>query len=247
VRGLTKSFGNGRPVLGGVDLDVRPGELVVVLGANGSGKSTLLRCALRLIEPDDGRVTLAGCELTAASAPELQAARRRAAMVFQQIQLVRRRSALENVAFGALGRIAGWRSLSHRFFPDDVVEAAWRSLERVGLPHKAWQRADTLSGGQAQRVAIARALCQQAEVILADEPVSSLDPRAAEDVLALLADVAHTERLAVACVLHQPELARRYGDRIIGMAAGEVVFERTPATIDESELAHLYLGELDGD
>jgi phosphonate transport system ATP-binding protein len=192
-------------------------------------------------------VTLAGRDILKASGAELREVRRRAAMVFQQVLLVRRRSALENVAYGALGRLGGWRSLSHRWFPDDVMESAWRSLERVGLVEKAWQRADTLSGGQAQRVAIARALCQHAEVILADEPVSSLDPRAADDVLSLLADVAHSDGLAVACVLHQPDLARKYGDRIVGMAGGEVVFERTPATMLDTEIAHLYLGELDGD
>jgi phosphonate transport system ATP-binding protein len=232
-------------VLKGVDIDVFPGELVVVLGANGSGKSTLLRCAIRLIEPDSGKVMLAGQDMTAASGAELRDVRRRAAMIFQQIHLVGRRAAIENVAYGALGRMHGWRSLSFRAFPPDVVEAAWWSLERVGLADKAWQRASTLSGGQAQRVAVARALCQQPEVILADEPVSALDPRAAEDVLALLADIAHMDGLAVACVLHQPDLARRYADRIIGMSGGEIVFERTPATIQETEIAHLYLGELD--
>jgi phosphonate transport system ATP-binding protein len=246
VRGLAKSFVRDTPVLKGVDLDVRPGELVVVLGANGSGKSTLLRCAIRLIEPDGGEARLGGTDIMAANGAELRDVRRRAAMVFQQIHLVRRRSALENVSYGALGRLRGWRSWSHRAFPADVIETAWQSLERVGLAEKAWQRADRLSGGQAQRVAIARALCQQAEVILADEPVSSLDPRAAEDVLALLADIAHDDGLAVACVLHQPDLTRRYADRIVGMAGGEIVFERTPATIQETEIAHLYLGELDG-
>jgi phosphonate transport system ATP-binding protein len=233
-------------VLKGVDLDVRPGELVIVLGANGSGKSTLLRCAIRLIEPDSGQVTLGGQDITGASGTQLRELRKRAAMIFQQIQLVRRRTALENVSYGALGRIPGWRSTSHRLFPKEVTETAWRSLERVGLVDKAWQRADTLSGGQAQRVAVARALCQQAEVILADEPVSSLDPKAAEDVLALLADIARTDGLAVACVLHQPDLARRHADRIVGIASGEIVFERTPATIQDSEIARLYLGELDG-
>ena len=246
VRELRKAFTREQPVLQGVDIDVFPGELVAVLGANGSGKSTLLRCAIRLIEPDSGRITLAGRDIASASGSDLRELRRQAAMVFQQIHLVQRRTALENVAYGALGRIGGWRSLSYRAFPPDVIETAWRSLERVGLAHKAWQRADTLSGGQAQRVAVARALCQQAQVILADEPVSSLDPRAAEDVLSLLADIARSDGLAVACVLHQPDLARRYADRIIGIAAGEVVFERTPATIQDSEVAHLYLGELDG-
>jgi phosphonate transport system ATP-binding protein len=247
VRGLEKSFTAGQPVLKGVDIDVRPGELVVVLGANGSGKSTLLRCALRLIEPDAGHVTLDGEDITGASGRELRVIRRRAAMVFQQIHLVRRRTALENASYGALGRLGGWRSLSYRTFPPDVIEGAWQALERVGLVDKAWQRADTLSGGQAQRVAIARALCQQAAMILADEPVASLDPRAADEVLALLAQIAHEDGLGVVCVLHQPELARRYGDRILGMAAGEIVFERTAATLDDAMVAHLYVGEFDGD
>ena len=245
VRDLHKSFRRNEPVLKGIDLDVRPGELVVVLGANGSGKSTLLRCAIRLIEPDSGRVELSGEDITAASGADLRRLRRNAAMIFQQIHLVRRRNALDNVTYGALGRISGIRSLSRRAFPDDVVESAWRSLERVGLAEKAWQRADTLSGGQAQRVAIARALCQQAQVILADEPVSSLDPRAADDVLALLAEIATSDGLAVACVLHQPDLARKYGTRIVGVAAGEVVFERSPTSITDADIAHLYHGELD--
>jgi phosphonate transport system ATP-binding protein len=234
-------------VLRGVDLDVYPGELLAVLGANGSGKSTMLRCATRMIQPDSGSVTLVGRDIMAAKGAELREIRRSAAMVFQQIHLVRRRTAFENACYGALGRIHGWRSLSYRAFPPDVVDCAWHSLERVGLADKAWQRADTLSGGQAQRVAIARALCQQAEVILADEPVSSLDPRAANDVLGLLADIAHDDGLAVACVLHQPDLARQYGDRIVGVSTGEIAFERTPATILDEEIAHLYLGELDGD
>jgi phosphonate transport system ATP-binding protein len=234
-------------VLKGVDLDVRPGELVVVLGANGSGKSTLLRCATRMIEPDSGAVTLAGRDIMAARGAELRDIRRSAAMVFQQIHLVRRRTAFENVCYGALGRIGGWRSLSYRLFPADVIESAWESLDRVGLADKAWQRADTLSGGQAQRVAIARTLCQAAQVILADEPVSSLDPRAAKDVLALLADIARSDGLAVVCVLHQPDLARRYADRIVGITAGEIVLERTPGSIEEDEIAALYQGEDDGD
>jgi phosphonate transport system ATP-binding protein len=235
------------PVLKGVDLDVRPGELVAILGANGSGKSTILRCATRMIEPDSGSVTLAGQDIMAANGAALRDIRRSAAMVFQQIHLVRRRTAFENVCYGALGRIDGWRSFSYRLFPADVIETAWQSLQRVGLADKAWQRADTLSGGQAQRVAIARALCQQAEVILADEPVSALDPRAATTVLALLADIAHADGLAVACVLHQPDLAREYGDRIIGISAGEVAFEHTPATVRDDDIAHLYHGELDDD
>jgi phosphonate transport system ATP-binding protein len=233
--------------LRGVDLDVNPGELVVVLGANGSGKSTLLRCAIRLIEPDAGEVTLGQHDVLGASGSQLREIRKLTAMVFQQIHLVRRRSALANVSFGALSRIPSWRSASQRLFPADVMEDSWQALERVGLVDKAWQRADQLSGGQAQRIAIARALCQRARVILADEPVSSLDPKAANDVLALLADIARTDGLAVACVLHQPDLARRYADRVVGIAAGQVVFQTEPSKLSEAEVAALYVGESDDD
>ena len=244
VRELRKSFADGRPVLKGVDLDVWPGELCVVLGANGSGKSTLLRCAIRLLEPDSGSVVLCGRELVGADGGELREARRKAAMVFQQVLLVRRRSAIENVAYGALGELPLSRSLSRRLFPDEIAERAFSSLARVGLPDVAHKRADQLSGGQAQRVAIARALCQRAEVVLADEPVASLDPRAAEDVLILLGEIARVEGLAVLAVLHQPELAFRYADRVVGIVSGEVVFDAPPTGLDQERVATLYDGEV---
>src|SRR5262249_51875158 len=182
IAGLRKAFGK-REVLKGLDVSVRPGELAVVLGANGSGKSTLLRCALRLVEPDGGDVTLCGADLRSLSGEQLRLARRQAAMVFQSVLLVRRRTAHENVAFGGLGELRLHRSLVARTFPQDLCTRANDALERVGLARYADQRAGTLSGGQAQRVAIARALCQRARVILADEPVASLDPRAADSVM----------------------------------------------------------------
>jgi phosphonate transport system ATP-binding protein len=227
-------------VLDGLDMAVSPGELTVVLGANGSGKSTLLRCAMRLIEPDAGEVTLCGADLRRARGEQLRLARRQAAMVFQQVLLVRRRSALENVAFGALGELPLHRSVSTRLFPEALRARAHESLERVGLARYADQRAGTLSGGQAQRVAVARALCQRARVILADEPVASLDPRAANSVLSLLSDVARNEQLAVLVVLHQPELARRYADRLVGFLHGRVHFDRAPDEVEEAEIEALY-------
>lgn len=242
IAGLRKRFG-AREVLKGVDVSVRPGELTVVLGANGSGKSTLLRCAIRLLEPDAGSISLCGTDLLAARGEGLRAARRRAAMVFQQVLLVRRRTALENVAFGALGELPLHRSLSPRLFPEPVRARALESLERVGLADRAGQRAATLSGGQAQRVAIARALCQRARVILADEPVASLDPRAAESVLSLLADVAKNENLGVLVVLHQPDLARRYADRLIGFLDGGISFDRVPHEVSEDEVTVLYAAD----
>lgn len=243
VRGLRKSFADGPPVLKDVDLDIWPGELTVVLGANGSGKSTLLRCAVRLLEPDSGSVVLCGRELVGAHGRDLRDARRKAAMVFQQVLLVRRRTAIENVAYGALGALPLHRSLSRHLFPAEIAERAHASLERVGLPDVAFQRADKLSGGQAQRVAIARALCQEAEVVLADEPVASLDPRAAEDVLVLLGEIARVEGLAVLVVLHQPELARRYADRVLGFVKGELVFDSPPTALGHERVAALYEGE----
>ena len=245
VRGLRKSFADGRPVLKDVDIDVWPGELTVLLGANGSGKSTLLRCSVRLLEPDQGSVVLCGRELVGARGGDLREARRKAAMVFQQVLLVRRRSAIENVAYGALGELPLHRSLSRYLFPDEIAERARASLARVGLSDAAFKRADQLSGGQAQRVAVARALCQQAEVVLADEPVASLDPRAAEDVLILLAEIARVEGLAVLTVLHQPELALRYADRVLGMFQGELVFDSAPTALDAERVAALYTAEVE--
>jgi len=246
ARGVRKQYGT-HEVLRGVDATVRPGEIVCVLGANGSGKSTFLRCAVRLIEPDDGTIELCGVDLAAVRGKQLREARRRAAMVFQQVLLVRRRTALANVAFGALGELPLHRSAREDLFPDEVIERAHDALRRVGLPDVAQQRADRLSGGQAQRIAIARALCQRAELVLADEPVASLDPRASESVLALLADVAHGEGLGVLVVLHQPSLARRYADRVIGLLDGAVAFDRRPEDVELNEISLLYRDETDGD
>jgi phosphonate transport system ATP-binding protein len=244
ITGLRKAFGK-REVLKGLDVSVRPGELAVVLGANGSGKSTLLRCAIRLIEPDGGDVSLCGYDLRALRGEQLRLARRQAAMVFQSVLLVRRRTAHENVTFGGLGELGLHRSLVSRTFPSDLRARANEALDRVGLLKYGHQRAGTLSGGQAQRVAIARALCQRARVILADEPVASLDPKAADSVLTLLADVAHNENLGVLAVLHQPELARRYADRLVGFSQGQVAFDRPPAQVSDDEINALYADDDD--
>lgn len=219
IRGLRKSF-TGKQVLAGVDLTVAPGEFVAVLGANGSGKSTVLRCAVGLQQPDSGTVEIDGG----------------AAMVFQQIHLVSRRTVLDNVCSGALGRLKLRQSV---FFPGPVREEAMECLARVGLADRASERAGKLSGGQQQRVAIARALCQRAKVILADEPVSALDPSAAEQVVSLLASLTD-EGMAVLAVLHQPELAQRFAHRIVGMAEGKVAFARKAADLDGPQLASLY-------
>ncbi|MBC3192446.1 ATP-binding cassette domain-containing protein [Pseudonocardia sp. C8] len=218
VRGARVRYGD-REVLHGVDVDVAAGELLAVLGANGSGKSTLLRAAAGLTAAD-GEVLVDGA----------RRGRLDVALVFQKIHLVPRRTVLDNVCAGALGRLPLRSSLVPALFPRAVREEAVACLDRVGLADRAHDRAGSLSGGQQQRVAVARALCQRARVVLADEPVSALDPAAAEQVLGLLAELAHTEHLAVLAVLHQPALAARHADRLVGLRDGSVVLDGPPET-----------------
>jgi phosphonate transport system ATP-binding protein len=239
LEGIRKRFG-ANEVLKGIDLELRRGELLAVLGGNGCGKSTLLRCAIRLLDPDAGSSRLCGSDLAQLKGKALRVARREAAVVFQQIALVKQRSALDNVCAGALGQLPLWRSLSPASFPQEIRERAAVALHRVRMLDQAWQKAGTLSGGQAQRVAIARAYCQQASVILADEPVSALDPRAAEEVLELLRDLADSDGLAVLAVLHQPDLALRHAQRVVGMKHGEVAFDKRASDVTQDEIASLY-------
>ena len=232
VRGLTKRFGD-RVVLEGFDLDVHAGEVVSVLGANGSGKSTMLRCLSGLTKFDGGSVSVAGRQVRSGErVPEF-------AMVFQKIHLVPQLSALENVCAGALGRLSFWQAWAPRAFPTDVREEAMGCLDRVGLAERAHDRARRLSGGQQQRVAVARALCQRAGVLLADEPVSSLDPAAAEQVMRLLRSLAD-DGMAVAAVLHQPDLARRHSDRVVGLTGGRITLNIQPSALTDADVDALY-------
>lgn len=242
IRELTKVYPNGHRALDAVTLAIDEGELTVILGANGSGKSTLLRCVVRLIEPTSGSVHVAGRDVMRLSGAALRDARRSVAMVFQHASLIKRRTALANVATGALGRRHDVRT-ALGLLPRSELGEAWLALQRVGLEQVAHQRADTLSGGQAQRVAIARGLCQRPRVLLADEPVASLDPEAAEDVMALLRQLAAEQRLGVVCVLHQPELATRYADRIIGLRRGVATFDVPAAEARGDLIAALYRSE----
>ncbi len=239
---LTKDYPGGRRALDAVSLGVSPGELVVILGANGSGKSTLLRCAVRLVEPTGGAVRVAGQDLAHLRGFELRQARRRIAMIFQQANLVRRRSALANVASGSLGRHQNLATALGWLPRDELYEGA-RLLDRLGLLHLAHKRADTLSGGEAQRVAIARALAQRPGVLLADEPVASLDPEAAEDVLQLLVKLAVDDKLGVLCVLHQPDLAVRHAHRLVGLRRGHLAFDAPAREVDLDAIAGLYRAE----
>jgi phosphonate transport system ATP-binding protein len=236
VRGLTKRYGE-RTVLEGVDLDVAAGEVVSVLGANGSGKSTALRCVVGLVRPEAGSVTVSGRTVT----PGLPQGE--VAIVFQRTHLVRRRSVLDNVCAGALGRLSLSQSWAAWAVPRDVRGEAMACLDRVGLADRAHDRAGRLSGGQQQRVAVARALCQRARVLLADEPVSALDPAAAESVMRLLRSLAIEDGIAVAAVLHHPDLARRHCDRVVGLVDGRVAFVLCAAEFGDHQADVLYAAD----
>jgi len=242
VRGLSLRYPDGKQALHGVDLEVRPGALTVVLGGNGCGKTTLLRCINRALTPTAGEVWLNGTELTALSGDALRRARLDIAMIWQQANLIRRRGVAANVAAGALGRHQTWWTALGGL-PAEELRAAQSYLGGVGLAHLSGQRAGTLSGGQAQRVAIARALAQRPRLLLADEPVASLDPEAAHGIMRLLRLLAHRDGLAVLCVLHQVDLAFDYADRIVGMRAGRLAFDVTPAALPREQVRDLYLAD----
>jgi phosphonate transport system ATP-binding protein len=230
----------GHLALNCATMTLAPGELVVVLGANGCGKSTMLRCIAGMLRPTGGEVRVEGRAISGLSGRELTEARMALGMIFQSAHLVKRRSVVANVLTGTLGR---HRSLGVALgrLPLQETPHAMACLDEVGLAHFAPQRAGTLSGGQAQRVSVARALAQRPRALLADEPVASLDPDAAEELMTLLRRVAHQDGLGVLCVLHQPELARRFADRILGMQAGRIVFNHEPRHVRDNEVSALYV------
>ncbi len=242
VCGLSQRYPNGKLALTDFSLTVEAGELVVVLGGNGSGKTTLLRCVTRTVKPTAGEIWLGETNLCALEGEKLRRARLELAMIWQHASLVGRSTVLANVASGALGRHSTLRTVLAGM-PTSELESARGHLTEVGLADLAEQRAGTLSGGQAQRVAIARALAQRPRVILADEPVASLDPEAAEEIMRLLRRLAASERIAVLCVLHQVELAYSYADRVIGIRAGRLAFDLPRSEVSRETVHRLYLPE----
>ncbi len=239
ANGLAMRYPTGRLALQGASLSVAPGELVVILGANGSGKSTMLRCIAGMLRPSAGTVRVAGRELSALTGRALADGRMALGMIFQHANLVRRRSVVANVMTGTLGRHRRLTTMLGRL-PNSERGFALNCLDEVGLREFAPQRAGTLSGGQAQRVSVARALAQRPRALMADEPVASLDPEAAEEIMRLLRRLAHEDGLAVLCVLHQPDLARRFADRVVGLQGGRISFDERPASIGERAVTALY-------
>lgn len=239
VQDLVKTYATGTRALDGVTLAIERGEFVVLIGLSGSGKSTLLRCINRLIDPTSGTVRFDGRDVTRAGGANLRRTRRRIGMIFQQFNLVKRSSVFSNVLAGRLGYRSTWRTIAARPTREDIA-LAFENLGRVGIAERAFSRANALSGGQQQRVGIARALMQRPELMLADEPVASLDPATSHSVMKYLEEINRKDGITVICSLHFLSLARRYGTRVIALKAGRVAFDGKPSDIDEKRFKEIY-------
>ncbi len=240
IENLVKTFDNGSvTALNGVSFKVPKGQLLVIIGLSGSGKSTLLRHLNGLHLPTEGSVEVLGKDVPSLSRPDLRILRRDIGFVFQQFNIVGRITCIENVLSGALGRIRGPR-IGAMMYPKSLRIEAFEQLERVGLADRAWQRTDTLSGGQQQRVAIARSLMQKPKIVLADEPVASLDPEISGQVMDLLVQCCIEDGITVLCSLHQVDLALGWADRLIGLRDGEVVLDSPVKGLDQKEVMGVY-------
>jgi phosphonate transport system ATP-binding protein len=241
VSGLRKTYPTGDEALRGVSLSIEGNETMAMIGPSGAGKSTFVRCINRLTEPSGGTVSLDGTELTGLDDDGLREARRDIGMIFQEYNLVERLTVMENVLTGRLGYVSAWRAFRREFPPEDI-ERAYDVLDRVGLGDMENKRADELSGGQRQRVGIARAVIQQPKILLVDEPTSSLDPETSNTVMGLLTEIAAEREIPVLINIHEVDLALEHADRVVGLYDGELVYEGTPADIDDETLDRVYRG-----
>jgi phosphonate transport system ATP-binding protein len=239
LKKLNKFYQGSIHALKDIDLEVKEGEFVILLGLSGSGKSTLLRCLNRLIEPSSGEMFLYDQSINLAKGRELREIRRQIGMIFQQFNLVKNLSALTNVLTGKLGYISLLNSFQFSFNKKDI-KTSLNNLERVGLKEFSHKKVKNLSGGQQQRVAIARTLMQSPRLILADEPVASLDPSTADSVMKYLGELNKKDKITVVCSLHFLSLARKYGSRVIALKNGEIVFDGTPSEIDQARFEQIY-------
>lgn len=239
ISDLVKIYEGGVQALENVSFEVPKGQFVAVIGLSGSGKSTLLRCINRLIDPTSGKVIWNGIDVTSLTEEDLRTVRRKIGMVFQHFNLVSRSSVLTNVLAGRLGYVNPAWSLLNRF-PKEDIEKAMHQLERVSIADKAGYRADELSGGQQQRVGIARALMQDPEMILADEPVASLDPVLAHSIMQYLELINKEDGVTVLCSLHFLDLVHRYADRVVALNEGKLVFDGLPTEIDDKKFKDIY-------
>jgi phosphonate transport system ATP-binding protein len=239
VNNLTKIYPGDVLALDNVSFKVEPGEFLAVIGLSGSGKSTLLRCINRLVEPTAGEIVWNGVDITKASQDEMLRIRRKMGMVFQHFNLVSRSKVITNVLAGRLGYVNPFMSVFNRF-PQKDIDLAMHEMERVGITDQAYKRADELSGGQQQRVGIARAMVQEPEMILADEPVASLDPVLAHTIMQYLEKINEEEGVMILCSLHFLDLVHRYADRAIALNEGLLMFDGPPGEIDDEKFKDIY-------
>jgi len=238
---LTRKFGDNTAV-DNANLEIPDGQMVGIIGRSGAGKSTLLRLLNRLIDPSEGQILFGDADIARLKGKELRAWRSDCAMIFQQFNLVGRLDVITNVMTGRLYNLPTWRAMAQVFTPRERAFAI-QALDRLGMAHTALQRAETLSGGQQQRVAIARALAQEPKILLADEPIASLDPMNAKIVMDALRDINRQDGITVICNLHTLDTARSYCDRIIGMQDGRVVFDGTPDLLTTEMAREIYGAE----
>jgi len=236
---VNKNYGAHKAIRD-INLHVNPGDFVVLLGPSGAGKSTIFKCVSQLIRADSGEVWLNDQQINHLKGNTLRLQRRKIGLIFQQFNLVSRLSALQNVLLGRLGHMPTWKA-NLGLFSEADRQLCLRSLDRVGMLNKAYQRADTLSGGQQQRVAIARVMAQESDLILADEPVASLDPLTSRQVLSQLKEIAAESNMAILCSLHQTDLALEYADRIIAMSNGVITLNKYARDVQENELESIYV------
>jgi len=242
VQNLKKTYGNEVEALKGVDITLNQGEFVVIIGPSGAGKSTLMRCINLLVKPTEGEVHLNDARIDTAKGKALRNVRSQIGMIFQHYNLIGRTNVLKNVLYGLLGQMSIFESLMNQYQEKDRKRAI-ELLNEVGLEDKVYQRADELSGGQKQRVGICRALIQSPALMLADEPIASLDPKSADVVMQSLREVAQKNQLSVLVNLHQVDYAKRFATRIIGLKKGEIVFNDRPDQLTQSMIDLIYEGK----
>jgi len=242
IRGLWKEYRRGVTVLRDISITFPDRGITAVIGPSGTGKSTLIRCINRLVEPTAGTILFHGCDLAQLRGKALRESRRRIGMVFQEYNLVERLTVMENVLSGRLGYVSPFKAWLRKY-PQEDVKAAWELLDTVGLTPFANQRADTLSGGQRQRVGIARAIMQGPQLLLADEPTSSLDPKTSVEIMELMVRLAESRRIPVILNIHNVPLAKRFANHVIGMAGGAVVYDGPPGGLTDDHLKLIYGGE----
>jgi len=242
IKNLVKEYVPGKPVLKDISFDVDAQSIVAIIGPSGTGKSTLLRCINRLINPTSGSITVAGQDITKLSGRNLRLARHHVGMVFQEFNLVERLTVIENVLCGRLGFVPVWRAWLRKYSQEDI-NRAFELIDMVGLDEFATVRADALSGGQRQRVGIARAVMQNPDIIMADEPTSSLDPKTSVEIMQLLTDFSKKQTIPILVNIHDVNLAKRFADRVIGMSKGHIVFDGKPADLKDEHLKEIYGGE----